>query len=546
MSAPASICGVAIEDLAEWSDPQPGPDGRLMRTARPSRLYHVIAARVPDRLTAAGIRLEWHGSGGARSAVLVQVLDAPPTVRTDEPVRVEVDASAVAIDTTGLLEWQPRPVQTLVLFWKRGERAFLDASDTGTGKTYVALAFARELRRAVACVTRKPARLQWVEAAGQLGVSCTATNYEALKTNRHPWVRWKWHKSKDPKAAPVWWPEWTLNPARAFLVFDEAQWCGSPDRSLNSKLLLAAAWRGIPLLMTSATLATTPVRMRAAGYALRLHDDRDFPGWMAQHGCVQVGGEWLFNNSREVMRSIHRNIFNRCAVRVKKAECRGFPECVTEAVLADFPAATKALAPIAAMLERIQARTDAYADGRFTASMAARQHAEGAKVAAIVEQARQDVEEGKAVALFFNFKEAVRTAAELLGWPVIDGDTPDDEREAIRRAFCADEIPGLILNTDTGGVALSLHGKRERRGHIMPTWKADTLKQVLGRLHRAGGSFVHYTIWFAAGTIEEDICKAVRVKLRNLDTLNDGDVQGLFALVRMASKTRKRKEVNTP
>lgn len=534
-----SICGVRVDELADWSEPAHADSG-FLRTARPTRMYQVLAARRPDLLVRAGIRMEWHGSGAARHPMLVQVMDAPPPQRIELPERIEVDAGGIRVNTIGLKKWQPKPLRTLVHFWRAGQRAFLDASDTGVGKTYVGLALARELRREVLCITRKPARTQWRDAARHLGVSCTPWNYEALKTGHHPWVRWVRVRPRPVQGrvqAFQLWPEWQVDPARVLLIFDEAQWCKSPDHTLNSKLLLTAAWRGIPLHMMSATLATSPIHLRAAGYALGLHDNRDFPQWLGEHGCIQSGSEWLFNNSREVMRRIHENIFNRCAVRVRIADCEGFPEAVNEAVLIDFPdEVAQALAPVREMMERIEQRIAGYADGRFTEAMAARQRAEAAKVATVCDQAREDAAEGRSVALFFNFNESIELAARLLKWPVIVGGQKESVREDIRRAFCADEIPGVICNSESGGVALSLHGRRPRRGHIMPTWRADTLKQVLGRLHRAGGSFVHQTIWFAAGTIEEDICASVRRKLRNLDTLNDGDVQGSFALVRLSPK----------
>ena len=540
VTAPDSICGVRIDEMADWSEPEQGEAG-FIRHAMPTRLYQVMVARRPDLLERAGIRMEWHGTGGARHAVLVQVMDAPPPVRRDDPVRTTIDADGVRVNAAGLLKWQPRPLRALKHFWQAGQRAFLDASDTGTGKTYVALAFGRELRREVKCVTRKPARTQWRDAAAHIGVKCEAWNYEALKTGRHPWVRWVRVRPKpiQGRVQPVQlWPEWQVDPEKALLVFDEVQWCKSPDYTLNSKLLLTAAWRGIPLHMMSATVATSPIHLRAVGYALGLHDNRDFHGWLSRHGCVQSGKEWLFNNSKAVMRSLHENIFSRCAVRIRTGECEGFPEVVNEAVLADFPPEVgRHLAVFRGMMERMEARISGYADGRFTEAMAARQRAEAAKVVTVCDQAREDVAEGRSVALFFNFHEAIELAVHLTGWPVIVGGQRESDREEIRRAFCADEIPGIICNSESGGVALSLHGRRPRRGHIMPTWKADTLKQVLGRLPRAGGAFTHQTIWFAAGTIEDDICANVRKKLNNLDMLNDGDVQGAFALTRARRKT---------
>lgn len=537
---PDRIAGIAVDDITDWTEPEL-VDGVLVRYGRPSQLWQLLQRRVPHRLTAHGIRAERHGG----SLVLVQVLDSLPPERHDKAPLVDVDASGIHVNETGLLPWQPEPVRRLVLFWRRGERGLADLSDTGVGKTFVALAFARELRRIACVVTTKNARIQWTEAGAMLGVKVKAWNYEALKTGRHPWTTWE-QKGTTPDGEPNDWPVWHIDAKRTLLIFDEAHLSKNHEYTLNSKLLLVAAWQGIPVLLLSATLASSPLHLRAAGYALGLHDNRDFFAWLRAHGCIQFGESWVFNNSREVMRLLHQNLLNRCAVRVRRRDLGdAFPETLIEAVLVEFPEdAVRAWEPMREALESMELRLGGYSDSTFAQVMAARQRCEMAKVRQVCEMVRQAVEEGFSVLVFANFTPVLRLYGDLLGCPIITGEDNDrmEEREALRRDFCADLIPVLALNSESGGTAISLHGKRPRRSFIMPTWKAETLRQVLGRPHRAGGSFSHQTMLFAAGTVEEDICKSVRQKLRNLDTLNDGDTQGPFALVRLSPKNPKRKE----
>ncbi len=534
---PERIGGVYVDDLAEWTEPEL-VDGVLTRYARPTPLWQLLARRVPHRLKAHGIRAERHEG----SLVLVQVLDALPPERHDAAPVVNVDASGIHIDETGLLSWQAEPVRRLVLFWKRGERGLADLSDTGTGKTYVALAFCRELRRMACVVTKKNARLQWIDAGAHLGVRVKAHNYEALKTGKHPWVSWE-QKGQTPDGEPNEWPVWKLDPAKSVLIFDEAQECKNHEYTLNAKLLLVAAWRGLPVLLLSATLGTSPLHFRAAGYAIGLHDNRDFFRWLREHGCIQLGETWVFNNSREIMRRLHENIFNRCAVRVRRKDLgAAFPETLIEGVLVEFPPeAVAAWQPLMPALAEMEERLGTYSESTFSQVMAARQRCEMAKVRQVCEMARQAVEEGYAVLIFANYTPVLHVYRDVLKCPLITGEDNDAaHREHLRLEFQADRIPILALNSDSGGTAISLHGKRPRRCFIMPTWKADTLRQVVGRAHRAGGSFSHQTILFAAGTVEEDICRSVRQKLRNLDTLNDGDTQGPFALLRLSPRNPKK------
>lgn len=535
------IAGIPVDDIADWSEPEI-VDGVLQRWAWPSQLWVLLNRRVPHRLKAHGIRCERHDG----RLVLVQVLDALPPERHDAAPLINVDASGIRVDETGLLEWQPEPVRRLVMFWRQGERGLADLSDTGVGKTYVALAFCRELRRMACVVTTKNARVQWIEAGAHLGVRVKAWNYEALKTGKHAWTSWENKGTDASTGEPIEWPVWHLDAKKVVLVFDEGHLCKNHEYTLNSKLLLIAAWQGIPILILSATLATSPMHLRAAGYALGLHDNRDFFQWLRSHGCIQMGESWVFNNSKEVMRRLHENLLNRCAVRVRRADLGDkFPETLIEAVLVEFPEdAVRAWKPAQEALAAMDARLAGYSDSSFAQLMAARQRCEMAKVRQTCEMARQAVEEGFSVLVFANFTPVLHLYRDLLGCPIITGEDneTDAARTHLRREFCADRLPILGLNCESGGTAISLHGKRPRRSLIMPTWKADTLRQVFGRPHRAGGSFSHQTILFAAGTVEEDICTNIRRKLRNLDTLNDGDTQGPFALVRLSPKNPKRKE----
>jgi len=60
---------------------------------------------------------------------------------------------------------------------------------------------------------------------------------------------------------------------------------------------------------------------------------------------------------------------------------------------------------------------------------------------------------------------------------------------------------------------------------ISPPQSAKDLKQVLGRIHRAGSkSKAIQKIIYVAGTVEEKTCKSVRKKLNNLSELIDGDL----------------------
>jgi hypothetical protein len=513
-----SISGINIEDMAQWGEPQADDDGRMVRYARPSKLWRILHQSRPADLRAAGIFFRREGE----TSYLIQYLDRIPEPRVLREAAIPPVPSSVKVNEDGLLAWQPDPLRRLVSFWKAGQVSTADLSDTGVGKTYVGLAYARELRRHAFVVTLKSALRQWKDAAAQMGVECSVANYEWLKTGKHPAVQWE-------TRGDVRWPLWRIDGRKCMIIFDEAQRCKSPEFTLDSKLLLMARYQEIPLHLMSATIATSPVFMRAAGYAPGLHKNEDFSTFLDAHGCFQRGKEWVFANNPDVLRAMHERLFTTCAVRIRKSDLGDlFPETLIEPMLVEVDGIPKVYEELRAAWRELNARVAGYSDSKYGYLAAARQRAEMLKVPVAVEMARDFLEEGLSVALFFNFDAPLKEAMKLLDHPdaVITGQTKAEERSRLQGLFQSDRLDVLGLNVESGGAAISLHGKRERAAIIMPTWRADTLRQVFGRVHRAKGSRSIQRVLFAAGTIEEDICLNVRAKLNNLDLLNDGDTQG--------------------
>ena len=171
--------------------------------------------------------------------------------------------------------------------------------------------------------------------------------------------------------------------------------------------------------------------------------------------------------------------------------------------------------------------------------MAARRRVELLKVPSFVSLAKDSIAQGNSVALFVCFNETVEAIVEALKCPAITGETPQERREKIMKAFRGDKLTCVVLNIAAGGVGISLHGKRQRLSLISPSWSAIELIQTIGRVRRAGGSYSIQKILFAAGTVEEKVCAKVRAKVGNIETLNDGDTQGIVV-------TRARPKPSAP
>lgn len=508
-----------LETLMDWTEPRPvmtRRGGTLIRTATPNDGFWEIWRRFKEQLRHAGI----HPRKVAGKWQVTHFMDGQLH---------EIEHEAASMNTAGLLDWQVEPMKHLVGIMRENLSA-LDSSDTGTGKTFVACAVARQLGLALGVVCPKAVIPSWAEAARHIGADVKfILNYEALKSKKGArYVTW------TDQGYPVW-------KIRAdepvLLVFDEAHRCKDPSLSKNSLLLVSAVSQKIRHMLVSATLAESPLHLRAAGLSLGLHKGKDFWDWCVRMGCWKDGWNgWHFNGGQKVMKKIRDMIFPQRGVRVRVDDLGDkFPETVISADLIEADGVDKVYANLKARIDKVDAETKNYAQTVFTEILAARRRVELLKVPAMASMAKDAMAEGSSVALFVCFNDTVEALQSELRCPAITGETPAAEREKLKKEFQADLIPALVLNIACGGVGISLHGKRHRVALISPSWSAFELKQCLGRVWRAGGSRSIQRILFAAGTIEEKVCANVRAKLGRLETLNDGDTAGIE--VRRAKKT---------
>ena len=431
----------------------------------------------------------------------------------------------------GLLEWQVEGVITLTNALRFNGGA-LDASDTGTGKTYVAAATMRQLSAVrdrevpFGVVCPKSVITSWERVCDDIGVEPQfVLNYEALKGGKRQWL------ALDDKGEYRW-----NVPSGFVLIFDEAHRCKGTT-SQNAKMMASARSQGIPVLACSATAATNPLEMRALGFVLGLHKFYNFWNWCRLHGCRdgQYGG-LEFNRDERILLGIHRQIFpNRgTRTRIKDLGDR-FPESLITAEAYNLGDNAKkvedAYDHMEAEIAKLDERTANYQASVFAIMMEARMRAELLKIPTLVEMAEDALDEGMSVAVFLNFNDSIAAFTSKLKTPhsLIIGGQDGDVRQRNIDDFQADRKRVIVANIAAGGVGVSLHdlnGNFPRMSLISPNYSAIQLVQAVGRVWRSGGkskSIQH--VVFAAGTIEEQACRSVRSKLRNLSALNDGDLK---------------------
>jgi len=423
----------------------------------------------------------------------------------------------------------------------RKGKVFIDAGCTGSGKTYTALAIARTLKMPILIIAPKSSRSQWLTVASTipevtiLGI----TNPENLVTsNKNPWFN---RISRT----------WSL-PPDTLVVWDEVHRGASGEKSLTTEACARLKAYPVKLLAMSATLAETPLKMRATGFHLGLHGF-NMPSF--RQFCLDNGCSWQdvpsLNNSlirKHGGRTQQRLVFTgnkkkavefmaRIRVRTKGqmqglrvSDIPGFPEQIVEVILFDTNAReekeiTQAYAD---MSDKMKSPTGS----TLSDINRCRERIEFVKARMLVEEALKLVEDGFSVPIFINFTAPRKRMAAMLlkthpSLPQIYGGQSEEERTESIRAFQANEQPIMLVMTQAGGVALSLHdihNERPRVSLINPSYRADELIQTLGRIRRIGGTTAIQRIILTAGTVEEKVASKLERKVANLEAFNDDDL----------------------
>ena len=414
----------------------------------------------------------------------------------------------------------------------------LDASDLGSGKTYVALAVAKTLGLSPGIVCPKAVMNSWRRVAeNHFGMTpYFVINYDLLRLGGTLIGHWEGLKSSKFV--------WNV-PDDMLLILDEAHRLKTAS-SKTCRMGVGALDQKLKILAMSGTLAENPTDMRFSGQLAGLHRGADFGPWMLSNGCEKMEGKMIFTGGPHHLARIHRQIFPKHGARLRRPDIPNFPDCDIQVEAYNCADNTRAIRDtyeeLYFELARIESLENVSKKDRHEFSFAAQQHArqqaELLKVPAIAEMAQDYVENNHSVAIFTNYRRTIEVLSEKLGVTCIVQGTSSKSEEIARQKsvddFQADTQRIILVNIQAGGAGLSLHdlnGTYPRVAIICPTWNAMDLSQSLGRVWRDGAKTkALQRIFFAAGTIEEDICERVRQKLKNIETINNGDLtpKGIF------------------
>jgi superfamily II DNA or RNA helicase len=464
-------------------------------------------------------------------------LDAEPPVKMDKfgivvSNKIQlVDPSEITIKCSDkLLSYQVEHVKYLLASLKNFD-AVLDASDTGTGKTFSALACAKELGLIPIILTPKSVVPSWVRACSKHFEipEYYVTNYESIKTGKTEYVT----RNSDDSYT------WNLSSDKHILIFDEVHRCKNKD-TLNSKMLVGAKRCSVKTICLSATIADNPSQMYAIGITLGLFSNNHYNTWLRSLGAIYNADEMRFEFGEESLMRVNSQIFPRKGHRLSIKDLGDlFPETqILPDVFTVSDASQKRINDLYNIINqalkdlRIKEKTDK--GHHLTELLRARQEIELIKVPVFLDMAQDSLEEGNSVVIIVNFTETLNVLASKLNTKcVVHGQQTPKEREENISDFQADKERVIILNIRSGGVGVSLHdlnGNHPRVSLISPSWSAQDVVQAVGRVWRAGSkSSSLQKIVYCANTIEEEICERMKIKIDNINTINEASVSEAFA-----------------
>ncbi|MFA7254334.1 MAG: helicase-related protein [Patescibacteria group bacterium] len=426
-------------------------------------------------------------------------------------------------------DWQLPLVDAVVRSLTK-DRVFISGFPTGSGKTVISLAAAKLTGGPHLVVAPKVSLTQWRRVAEAMGVAdqlVDVINPEKISTPRG--CRYYTRGAK-----------WSL-PDGTTVIWDEPHRSASGVDGITTQALAdLKAYSSIRLHAMSATLADSPLKLRALGWWTGLHEYNagSFYSWCRANGCRTVTIGWGANErqvfqftrdpdeSKEIMTRIRQSMGEKF-MAMRAEDIPGFPTQTLDTILLDL--SSRDTAEIRRAYEEMSMRMKTTAlDDRAELGRAC-QRAEFVMAEAVAELAAGYEEDGNSPVVFFSYTEArERFEATLtkrgLRFANIYGGQKELTRQQGIDAFQRNDIHVMSVMTQAGGASLSLHDvlkQRPRISLILPSWNASTVKQCLGRILRCEGTHAAQYFVLAAGTVQEKVAQTLKRKMNNIDSFND-------------------------
>jgi len=460
--------------------------------------------------------------------------------RINDMLQYESDNFLVDIDlddnvSNNLLDYQYLHVFNLITAL-RYNKIILDGSDTGTGKTYCAIATCKQLKLQPFIICPKTIISNWKKVCDYFQVKpITIVNYETIKNG----------KIYDDQRSRIISNYFSLDdqfnndrrfvwklPKNSIVIFDEVHKCKNKN-SINAKLLLSLKKFNIQAILLSATISDTPDSFHVFGYMLDLYKN------------IRQGRNWINSMLREdrnyigkkpKISSINSRLYPFKGSRMQISDIGDkFPKNQVIAELYDIEdSETSKVNNIfenislsnLKLTNKITSNND---KGKILVEiMKMRQNLELIKLPIIEDLIKEYIDNNYGVVVFLNFNKSIDILSNKFKTKcIINGNFTDEIRNKNIESFQLNESNLILCNIKAGGQSINLHDLygKPRVSLISPSFSSLELLQALGRINRAGAkSPALQRIIYCANTCENIICDKIGHKLKFLSKINDDDM----------------------
>ena len=405
----------------------------------------------------------------------------------------------------------------------------IDSSDTGVGKTYIAIACAKYLNYKLFVICPKTIINNWYEVSEKFNIEpLVIVNYETL-------IKGKCYRSKTDmsrkKCKYLTYDKITNNyywnlPDDVIVIFDEVHRC-SNNKSQHCKLLLSlqSVYNSKHLLLLlSSTISDNVNKFMIFGILLKLYSE------------MSKSPEWMLNkkyNPKKAKELIFNEIYPKFASKISIENLGdNYPkrQITTDCYSLDnYQEINDEYNIIHNALIKLKDKVNNDGENHFVKIIRARQKIELLKIPIFTDITEQYLDNNYSVVIFVNFTDTLLALKSKFKTNcVIYGKQTITERLKNIKDFNCNKKKIIICNIESGGESISLddtNGNNPRVSLISPTWSKDTLLQILGRTHRANTKSISLNkIIYCAGTVEEKICSKLRNKLSDISTIKNEDI----------------------
>lgn len=452
----------------------------------------------------------------------------------------------------------------------------IDASDTGTGKTYCAIAVCSLLKLTPFIICPKSVIPNWSSVCNEFGVKYLGiSNYEMLKNGNYYTETYEKVKcpymdievievievttkvESDDKKKEIEIDGQDLSqslklkkepevnkyikkkkhdykfylPTDTLVIFDEAHRCKNWS-SQTSNLLIAISKCNCKIMMLSATLTDKIDCFKPFGIVLDFYKVLEgYKPWIKSKETMNKIKYKNWTEEKKRLDIIHNAIFPQFGSRMKIKELGNlFPSNNVTAnsyFLEDHLKVEELYKEINVEIENIKKLEDK--SKALALIIRNRMRIEMLKVTLFMDLAQEGIDSGYSVVIFVNYIGTLEYLCYHMKCDcIIKGGQGIEERDNMIKDFQSNKKKLIIIMQQAGGVGISLHdihGGHPRMSIISPSWSGQEMRQTLGRIHRAGSKTpAIQKIVYVAKTYEEQLCNIIKTKLRNIDALNDGDL----------------------